>query len=494
MIASKTSEFASQIETGQTVGISFHYYNKKNNKFITSLVKKVLERNDKIFLHDTVVTVLRELIVNAVKANSKRYYFQKNNLNISDKSQYNIGMSSFKEFIVLEKDMIEDALRSNNLKVELYMKKADDGLRIFVRNNTPILPTELERVKSRMKKAREYQDFAEVYGDINDDSEGEGLGLVLTMLFLRNSGIGEDSLSIASDGKITQSTLKIPAELKPTQITTAIQQRIINEVNELPVFPENVLQVQELCKQTDVQIRQIADKILTDPSLTASVLKLANSAGFVTRKRIESIADAVKIIGLKNLSVILSASSARTIMEKKYSSYKEIWDHCNRVAFYARELAVLTQHPRIAEQTYLAAMLHDLGKIVLLSTSGSLGEWIAEITTRHEVRTPTIIEEISIGISHSTIGELISRKWNMPDHVTESIRCHHSPLLSNPAHREIVYITYLANELSDIEKDKYGYSHLETDVLHALGIGDETKFIALHETLKKRWAETGQAI
>ncbi|HEY1405760.1 MAG TPA: hypothetical protein VF857_04045, partial [Spirochaetota bacterium] len=207
MIATKTSEFASQVESGQTVGISFYYYSQKNNRFVTSLVKKILERNDKIFLHDTVITVLRELIVNAVKANSKRYYFIKNNLDIANETHYVEGMNSFKEFIVFEKEMIEDSLRTNNLKVELYFRKVPEGTKIFIRNNTPILPTEMERINMRIEKARQYNDFTEIYDDLTDDSEGEGLGLLLSMLFLRNSGIGEHSLSIASDGKITQSTL-----------------------------------------------------------------------------------------------------------------------------------------------------------------------------------------------------------------------------------------------------------------------------------------------
>ena len=53
-----------------------------------------------------------------------------------------------------------------------------------------------------------------MYGELTDVSEGEGLGLLLTILFLRNSGIGEDSLKIETDGKITQTTLTIPLTLK----------------------------------------------------------------------------------------------------------------------------------------------------------------------------------------------------------------------------------------------------------------------------------------
>jgi HD-like signal output (HDOD) protein len=487
MIASKTSEFASQIENGQTVGISFHYYTQKNNRFVTSLIKKLLERDDKIFLHDTIITVLHELIINAVKANSKRYYFSSNNLDIQNSSHYSAGMRSFKEFIIAEKENIEDALRRQNLKVELYFRRVDEGMKIFIRNNTPILPDEMIRINTRIEMARKYNDFSEVYADVSDDIEGEGLGLLLTMLFLRNSGIGERSLAIASDGKVTQSTLIIPSQLKPSQITNEIQKRITAEVNSLPSFPEHVHAVQGLCRQPDAQMRHIAEKIMIDPSLTASVLRLANSAGFITRKKTESLTDAIKIIGLRNLSSILSASSARSIMDERYSAFKEIWEHCNRTAFYAREIATLTGRARISDQVFLSAMLHDLGKIVLLSTGGSLGEWITEITEKREIRTSTIIEEISIGMSHAAIGELISRKWNLPDYVTEAIRCHHSPLLSNESYREIVFINYIANEMCIIEKNKYSYTHLESDVLQIFGIDDEVRFNALHATVRGRY-------
>ena len=55
-------------------------------------------------------------------------------------------------------------------------------------------------LKSRVDKAREYTDFSDIYMDIADDQEGEGLGIPLTILFLKNSGIGDTSFSIVSDG------------------------------------------------------------------------------------------------------------------------------------------------------------------------------------------------------------------------------------------------------------------------------------------------------
>ena len=97
MIIEKTTDFANQVDDGQTVGISFHYYNEKNNRFVSSLVKKLLERQSLEYLRDTVTNILRELIVNAVKANSKRYYFLHNKWDIANQEQYLEGMEQFKD-------------------------------------------------------------------------------------------------------------------------------------------------------------------------------------------------------------------------------------------------------------------------------------------------------------------------------------------------------------------------------------------------------------
>jgi HD-like signal output (HDOD) protein len=484
MIPQKTSDFADKIENGETVGISFHYYNKKNNSFVSSLIKKILVRRNINFLQDTVMTILRELIVNAVKANSKRLYFLSNNWDISNTEQYLRGMENFKDYIITNGENITDELKKTNLKVELYFKKTDSGIKIFVRNNAPILPKELDRIKLRIESAKKYSDFAEVYGDITDVSEGEGLGLTLSMLFLRNSGIGEDSLQIGTDGKITQTTLTIPSVLHPKTITSQIQNKIISEVDSLPALPEHINEIQSLCLNPEIPLKMIAEKISLDPSLSASVLKLANSASFITRNKADSIPDAITVIGLKNLTALLSASSAKSVMDKRFKSYRNIWEHCNKVAFYARCIAEKKRMAKLSDRVFLAGMLHDLGKIVLLTVSPSLDEWLADFAMKREIRTSTIIEEISIGISHSTIGEQISRKWNMPDYVTEAIKYHHAPCLYNGENKQIVSLVYLANEMCDIEQERSLYHYLESDILSMFGLENEAAFIAFHNEIK----------
>lgn len=491
MISEATSSYATRIERGETVGFSFYYFNSDSNLFVNSLVKKVLERNDKIFLHHTLCSVLKELIINAVKANSKRYFFKSNNIDIENIEEYNRGMANFKDFIIDEQESVETMLKKLDLKVEIYLKKDDGDLKIYIRNNTPLLPAEISRIQKHIRKAKEYKDFTDIFTDDEcDDTEGEGLGIILTLFFLKNSGIGEEAFAISSNEKVTQTVLTIPQILKPKEITNEIYSKILTNIEKIPPFPDNIIKLQELCQQPEADIKTIVDLVSTDIGLTTTLLRMSNSAGFIQRKKADSVSDAVKIIGMKNLSAIISASSARAIMDQQYSYYKEIWEHTNRVASYAREISVITGNQKITDRVFLASMLHDLGKIILLASSGDLGEWIDDFTERREVKSSTVIEEVSIGISHSSIGEKVCHKWNLPNYVSETIRCHHAPLTARSEFFDIVFITYLANEMANIDSRKSSFSHIESDILKIYGLTDENDFNIFFERVKKSYNDS----
>jgi HD-like signal output (HDOD) protein len=489
MIVSKTSQMASDFDKGETIALSLSYHNKTVIRFISSVITKILARNNLMYLQDTVITILREIIANAVKANSKRLYFRFQNLDIFDEDEYIQGMEGFKSFIIENQDFVADELKKSDFKVVIYLKKFESGFSIHVQNNSPIHPVEMNRIKMRIDKAKEYNDFSEVYCDVTDDIEGEGLGLVLTILFLRNTGIGVNSLQISSNDRMTQTSLLVPFNLKPAGVMNKIQQQILDEVRELPTFPEYILELEKLCSNPEVDYRSVADKISVDPSLSVSVLKLSNSAAFFTRRRIETINEAINIIGLKNLRAIIIASSARSILNERYSSFRQVWDHCNKAAFYARQLALTLGYSKIAQNVYLAALLHDLGKIVLLSTSSALSEWMFTLAQNRGMRTSTVIEEVSIGISHSSIGEKIACKWNLPEYLIQTIQWHHAPLNCDENQKDIVYITYLANKMCSIEEKKYDFSYLEEEVLDRFDINSEKTFATLHSDLQKKYLE-----
>ena len=72
-----SSEILAELEKTKKVNISFHYHSESLLKSIDAFFSKLLAKIDMIYLLDSIVTILREIIANAIKANAKRYYFKK---------------------------------------------------------------------------------------------------------------------------------------------------------------------------------------------------------------------------------------------------------------------------------------------------------------------------------------------------------------------------------------------------------------------------------
>ncbi|HOK03293.1 MAG TPA: HDOD domain-containing protein [Spirochaetota bacterium] len=488
MTTQKTSIISSQILQGEKVRLSFHYNNKEITKFINSVFTKVLSNIDLMYLEGVVENITRELIVNAVKANSKRVYFKQKKLNIEDPQHYEQAIADFKDFLIENSNKLPEILKEEGFRVELNLWKKDDGIIINVKNNTPLLPIEEERINHRINQAKQFNDFSEIYLNIADDSEGEGLGIPLTILFLKNSGLNESYFKIKSDGTSTQSYFKIPITPTPKEIETEIKEKIIAEITELPTFPEHVFEIQEMCKNRDVTLSAISAKISLDPALSASVLKLANSALFMPPKQIDNIKEALKIIGLKNLNSILIAATAKKIMDDKFSSFKDIWDHCNKTAFYARDIALNSGLKNLGEKIFLAGLLHDLGKIVLLSINKDLAERIETITSMRQMRTSTALEEVAIGLSHGAIGRLIAEKWNFPEYISEAIAHHHCPVNKELKYKEITESIYIANCMTLIEEKKFDFMFIEDSLLQKFNLQNKSIFENFHKELQEKYS------
>ncbi|MBN2403638.1 MAG: HDOD domain-containing protein [Spirochaetes bacterium] len=460
----KTGEILAQLEKNKNINIQFSCHNEDFFKSIDALFAKLLAKMDMLYLLDYITTILREIIANAVKANAKRYYFKKIKIDINNPEEYAKGITNFKSKII-GKDTIENELAKTDYLVILSIELANDGIIIIVKNNSSIHPVEFERINLRIKKAKEYNDFTDAYDDIYDETEGAGLGIVLSILLLKNTGIGENSFSILSDKKTTKAKFTIPYELKPKTITTTIKEQILDEVDGLPSFNQNLLELLRLCKNKDTEIKEIVDKIIIDPALTSDILKLANSAGFFMGKKVKHISEAILIIGFSNLYDLLLVSSTRSILEKRYSKFHEIWNHCTKTAEYAKYIAQKFGKEKNAEFAYLGGLLHDLGKLILLATDSKFSNWISDLTKNRKIRSSTVLEEVSIGISHSMIGELMAKKWNFPDYLIEVIKYHHSPLDTNDKYKDFVFPAYLGNMLCQFETGKYNYYYLEETVL-----------------------------
>jgi len=490
MISIDNKKYAEKILKGEEVSFSFRFIDEKSLILINTLILRILSSQGNIFLLETLITIIREIVFNAFKANLKRIYFEKSGVDINDSLKYSVLMKDFKEDFLYNLDEIEPEVTMNQkYYIQITFEQKNGILEISVFNNSQIVKEEYQRILSRIEQSKKYQNLSDAYNDVYDPIEGAGLGLVLMVFLLKNSGIGADNLSIANNTSGITVSVKVPKQLKEEAIVSDVKEKILKDVDSLPTFPENIIKLQQLCNQKESSIFEISEHISRDPALTADVIKLSNSAGFVPGKKISTIVEAVKIIGFKNLSLILTASTAKEILGNKYKKFEIIWEHCIRVAYYSRQIAKIKHLGKIADSAFISGLLHDMGKIVLLNADKKIIHTISEITKNKQLRSSSILEEISVGISHAEIGGLIAEKWNFPDELKMSIANHHSPLNADPANMELTYIVYLANMLCGVEINKYNYYYIDTEVLEWFKISSIEQLQVFHEKLKNNFTD-----
>jgi len=476
--------FASRILDGEKITLTFSFIDEESLTTINTIFLKILSRLGNVFLLETVITIIREIIFNAFKANLKRLYFTQKGIDITDKNQYDGMMENFKEDFLYNLDEVKPVIVDSNYFIKVSFELQENIIEFTVFNNVTLIDEEYSRIKNRIEQSKKYETLTDAYEDVYDPTEGAGLGLILMIFLLKNSGIGANNLKIKPEKNGVRVSISVPEVLREKKIVTEVTNRVIENVESLPTFPENIIELQRLCNSEESTLDQISLKIEHDPSITADVLKLSNSAGFVPGKKITTIKEALKIIGIKNLSLILTAAAAKKILSEKYKKFELIWDHCTRVAYYARVITKKKKLVNLLDSSFIAGMLHDIGKIILLSTDQKIVNTISEITKDKQLRSSSILEEISIGISHADLGGLIAEKWNFPDALKIAITNHHSPMNSPKEYKDITNAVYLANMLNGIETRKYNYFYIESDVLEWLGIEELKVIEEFHKSLK----------
>lgn len=163
-----------------------------------------------------IYTCVKELMINATKANLKRVLFQENQLDIDDENSYVQGMISFRNFLN-EASYSEhlSALKNQGYWVEIRFEYDEKGVKIEVFNHARITTLENKRLREKLKKAMQYDDIATYYIEQGDELEGAGMGIALIVMLLK--GLGMDPAyfrigNVADDTTVARIEIPFTAE------------------------------------------------------------------------------------------------------------------------------------------------------------------------------------------------------------------------------------------------------------------------------------------
>lgn len=231
---------------------------------------------------------------------------------------------------------------------------------------------------------------------------------------------------------------------------------IAQMVSDLPPLPHIAMQAMKLVENPNVTANQITELISQDTALAARLLKISNSAMFARRAKISTVSQAILMVGLKTLKGIILAATLRGMSRQESQLENMIWQNSLCTAFCANFITKQLRY-KFHEETFTLGLLHDLGKIALLT---QIPREYA-LTVRETVKgfTFTEAEQDRLGYSHALVGAMVAKKWNFPQDICQVILHHHDPL-DLPYTDEVIIRTAIV-QTADLMAHAIGIGHPE---------------------------------
>jgi len=475
------SRIKKAINSGIPLTITTYTLPHEIEMYIEEVLEAFLKELGQEKLKDYLSYCLRELAVNAKKANTKRVYFQERGLDLNNPEDYKLGMANFKQDTMDNIAHYLQLQKEKGLYIKIILHVKAQIINLEVRNNVAITKTELIRIHDKLARSRQYNSLEEALTQVLDDSEGAGLGLVILVLMLKKIGLDEDCFDIVASDTETIARISIPLDQTRVENLSILSQAIVDQITSLPQFPENIVMIQKLINDPKSEMADIARQISMDPAMTADLLKVVNSAQFMLSKKVDSISEAVKMVGIRGIKNMLYSYGTQKILGDDTTDKRILWDHSYKTAFYAYNLAKNFRKDRnLLDDVFVGGILHDMGKIIFANVHPDLLNKIKTFCVEKGIPASTF-EDLSAGLNHAEIGALIAQKWNFPDNLVSAIRLHHDPNVAPAEFKDLVETVYLANMLCEYEVGTVTFDQIDKKPLASFGISNEKQLEVLLE-------------
>ncbi|NCC50447.1 MAG: response regulator [Spartobacteria bacterium] len=231
----------------------------------------------------------------------------------------------------------------------------------------------------------------------------------------------------------------------------------LETIDTLPSLPVVLEKIRAMTKDPNVDNEKIAGIMKDDPSLMTNVLKMANSALYGARERIETLQSAITRLGM---NAVNNLATSMAIISFIADSKQEGFDHkefCRHSISTGIAMCVLNDRCRehltsefSKDFLHLCGLLHDIGKIIIMQFFPNEFNKSMMLGKKHSI--PLFIsEQMALGITHAEVGAWLGKKWNLPNTHLNCIRYHHSPLLTDSKHTDLVALAHGANYICNLE-------------------------------------------
>ncbi len=228
---------------------------------------------------------------------------------------------------------------------------------------------------------------------------------------------------------------------------------LLAQAENLSSLPASAHRVIEVVSDTESDASDLEEVISLDPTLTAKLLRVTNSAYYGFSDPVADIRRAIVILGFNSVrSLALSISVCDLFRsDDKIGLYSraQLWQHSVTVGITSK---MICRRPGFgqSEEGFVAGMLHDIGMVVEDQYAHDLFEQVLQATEAGEGELWENEREI-LGIDHAELGSRLSAKWRFPDSVAKAIGLHHRPSQSGKG-AELAHVLHIADFIACAKK------------------------------------------
>ncbi len=194
----------------------------------------------------------------------------------------------------------------------------------------------------------------------------------------------------------------------------------------LPSLPLTVVALGEAVQDERCTVDRILAILSKDPSLSATLLRLANSALYAGEGSVMDLRTAVLRLGFDAMANLgTGAAVIRTLKGGTHLNAVKLWQHSVAVGLSAKGVCILAKRHGQAESAFLTGLLHDIGKIALDTCFPEAYALVLEKVAQGAFFVDA--EREVLGMDHAEAGSILAADWSFPQAIVEVIRDHHNP-------------------------------------------------------------------
>ncbi len=220
-------------------------------------------------------------------------------------------------------------------------------------------------------------------------------------------------------------------------------------VEDLPTLPDMVFMLESALLNPYADAREISQILGEDPSLTARVLKMANSVYYSSAGgSITSLQNAIARVGFNEVrNLVTTVALIETFGGVgPHLNHNLFWKHSITVGIAARSIKNLSESASAFDEheAYVAGLLHDIGILLLDQFFPDVFRQVRAYADEQGVPYNQAEREL-LGMDHGEIGGVLLEEWSIPESVVAAVTWHHRPEDADPAYSQLAETVELAD-------------------------------------------------